>query len=56
MECKIVIFLPLAGGLSRDKKDKEERGGETVAGMYCDENGRAAFSRGWITITNNVAW
>jgi hypothetical protein len=27
VECKIVIFLPLAGGLSRDRRDDEERGG-----------------------------
>ena len=27
-----------------------------MGGVYCYENGRAAFSRGCSTITNNVTW
>ena len=53
VECKIVIFLPLAGGCPETEGTKKS-GRETVDGVYCYENGRAAFIRGWSTITNNV--
>ena len=56
MEWRIVIFLPLAGGGLRQTEETKKSGGETMGGVYCHENGRAAFSRGWITITNNVTW
>jgi hypothetical protein len=37
VECKIVIFLPLAGGCPETEETTKSRR-ETVSGMYCYEN------------------
>ena len=57
MECKIVILFAPAGCFPHPEIEETKKNRrETVGGVYCYENGRAAFSRGCSTITNNVTW
>ena len=53
MECKIVIFLPLAGGCP-ETEETTKSGRETVSGVWCYENGRVAFIEGWSTIQTTI--